>query len=95
MCFFSENSVYKRYISNYNISILLKFLVFNATGVTKTVLVLFLTFSNTNWLKKALNFGKMQNTWPPSWISKNGIAQYLWCYKSRATLIKLQKILIN
>ena len=26
---------------------------------------------------------------------KNGIAQYLWRHKSRVTLIKLQKILIN
>ena len=26
---------------------------------------------------------------------KNDIAQYLWRHKSRATLIKLQKILIN
>ena len=33
---------------HYNITILLKFLVFNAISVTKTVLVLFLTFFNTN-----------------------------------------------
>ena len=36
------------WLVNYNITILLKFLVFNAISVTKTVLVLFLTFSNTN-----------------------------------------------
>ena len=80
---------------NYNFTILLKFLVFNAISLTEIDLVLFLTFSNANWLRKALNFDKVQNAWPPSWISKYGIAQYQWRHKSRATLIKSQKILIN
>ena len=67
------------------VNILLKFLVFNAITVTKTVLILFSTFWNANWLRKALNFEKVQNTWPPSWISKNDIAQHLWRHMSRVT----------
>ena len=58
------------WLLNYNIHILLKFLVFNASSVTKTVLVLLSTFSNANFLRKALNFDKVQNTWPPYLISK-------------------------
>ena len=45
---------------NYNIIILLKLILFNAISVTKTVLVLFPTFSNVNWQRQALNFDVVQ-----------------------------------
>ena len=47
---------------NYNINILLKFLVFNDISVTKSVFVLFPMFSSENRLGKALNFDTVQST---------------------------------
>ena len=63
--------------------------LFNDIIVTKTALVLFPTFSNANWLRRVLSFDIQCSTKYMAAILdfKNGVEQYLWRHKSRATLI--------
>ena len=58
-------------------------LTFNSNSLYLTVLVSLKPFSSVfnvfkcKLTKKSFKFDKVQNSWPPSWISKKGIAQYL------------------
>ena len=77
------------------LNIFFKFLVLNANNVTKSIFALFATLSKANLLRITLDFHIVQSTWPPSWISKKGIVQYLWRHKPGEMLITLEKISIN
>ena len=69
-----EKALYKcTTLLYFNVIILLKSLAFKTISVTKSVLVLFSTFSNAHRPEKALYFDTVQSTWPLSWISKKAL----------------------
>ena len=84
--------------SNYNINILLKFIVFNTISVTTTVqfIVLFPTFSNANRLGKALNFDNRAAKYMAATFDfKERYCAIPMTSKLRATLIRLTERSVN